>query len=399
MKKSIIILLQEGGPLKSTGPLIGPVSASKPIQLNEMSLDNGKKLSSENNLNKGFKAGNILSTISSFGSSIGSVIGGDKYKKTSLTQKGDTMFDSASDAVMMINPLAGGIMKAGGFLSDTVLTPLGGTKANATKMDQLASSKLLSLLPSAMINSFTAKKLDNQVKVNQNILASSSYGGTSKNMMDAASRSENYYGGLYSRKAKKRDEEKNAEALRQMKVTTKVLNKGEDSRNRQISGTDMFAQRSKIEQSGGLNNYLFGKDGMKFILDFRKSYDKLKNKKDNESNTQFLKSGGIIKDKNIIPEGKLHKELHHINNNDITRKGIPVIMKEGDKITQVAEIEKEEWIMRKELTNTIEDYYKKYNESDSEKEKDDILIEVGKLLVKELLYNTIDKSKLIKNIE
>ena len=93
---------------------------------------------------------------------------------------------------------------------------------------------------------------------------------------------------------------------------------------------------------------------------------------------------------NVIPEGALHKNRHHLEDiddkyKDVTTKGIPVISedKNGD-ITQHAEVEKEEIIFRLEVTKKLEELAKENT--------DEAAIEAGKLLVQEILYNTIDKT-------
>ena len=164
-----------------------------------------------------------------------------------------------------------------------------------------------------------------------------------------------------------------------------ILTDASDRSARSISSSDMFTNRLQLEQSGGLNNIRFGKDGFKFLESFRIKYT------ESQKNILKYKDGGKIGEKNIIPEGKLHKELHHLDTEDISRKGIPVILKEGDKISQVAEIEREELILRLEVTEKLEELYKE--------DSDKAAIEAGKLLVKEILHNTIDKGKVIKETE
>lgn len=102
--------------------------------------------------------------------------------------------------------------------------------------------------------------------------------------------------------------------------------------------------------------------------------------------------------RNIIPEGALHAHKHHMDNDEsITKKGIPVIDNEGE---QQAEIERNEWIMTLELTKFIEERYKKYyNEETSNKEKDELAIEVGEELVYQLLHNTEDRTGLIGSLK
>lgn len=102
--------------------------------------------------------------------------------------------------------------------------------------------------------------------------------------------------------------------------------------------------------------------------------------------------------KNIIPEGALHAHKHHMDNADnLTKKGIPVIDNEGE---QQAEIEKNEIIFTLEVTKKLEELYSKYTDQEySQKEKDEVAIEAGKLLVKEILFNTDDRTSLIDTLK
>lgn len=96
--------------------------------------------------------------------------------------------------------------------------------------------------------------------------------------------------------------------------------------------------------------------------------------------------------KNVIPEGALHKNKHHIENTEgLTQKGIPVIDNDGE---QQAEIELDEIIFTLEVTKKLEELHKLYKEG-SNKERDEAAIEAGKLLVQEILYNTDDRTGLI----
>lgn len=128
----------------------------------------------------------------------------------------------------------------------------------------------------------------------------------------------------------------------------------------------------------------------------------------NDSNLEKifnLKNGGLLKEfevpeikettqKNIIPEGALHKNKHYIEHTEgLTQKGIPVVDNDGN---QQAEVECEEIIFTLEVTKALEERYHKYYSDDiTQKEKDELAIEVGKLLVKEILYNTDDRAQLI----
>ena len=108
-----------------------------------------------------------------------------------------------------------------------------------------------------------------------------------------------------------------------------------------------------------------------------------------------FKQGGSF---NIIPDGALHANLHHMDNMDITRKGIPVVsIGEDGNLEQQAEIEREEVIFRLEVTKKLEALMKDY-EADyfSQEEKDWFAIQAGKLLVYELLENTVDNTGILK---
>ena len=93
--------------------------------------------------------------------------------------------------------------------------------------------------------------------------------------------------------------------------------------------------------------------------------------------------------KNLIPEGALHKNKHHMEHTEgLTQKGIPVIDNEGE---QQAEIELDEIIFTLEVTKKLEELYKEGT--------DEAAIEAGKLLVKEILFNTDDRTGLISKCE
>ena len=114
--------------------------------------------------------------------------------------------------------------------------------------------------------------------------------------------------------------------------------------------------------------------------------------------TQKFQLGGKM---NLIPEGNLHAHKHHLENvnpelkDQITKKGIPVVAQSEGGIVQTAEIEKEEWTLRKEFTDKLEALYKAYQEDSS----NEIAIEAGKLVCHELLKNTDDRSGLIKSVK
>lgn len=106
-----------------------------------------------------------------------------------------------------------------------------------------------------------------------------------------------------------------------------------------------------------------------------------------------FKEGGKVnsKDMNVIPEGALHARLNHMDNKDFTKKGIPVVAKDGDKLEQTAEIERNEIIFNLSVTNKLEELMKDGSAKAA--------LEAGKLLVEEILHNTIDNTGLIKEVK
>lgn len=103
-----------------------------------------------------------------------------------------------------------------------------------------------------------------------------------------------------------------------------------------------------------------------------------------------FQNGGSI---NVIPDGALHARKHNMEMDGITRKGIPVVSESNGEIEQQAEIEKEELILRLEVTQKLEELEKKfYSDESTQEEKDECALEAGKLLVNEILYNTQDNT-------
>lgn len=140
-----------------------------------------------------------------------------------------------------------------------------------------------------------------------------------------------------------------------------------------------LAQQNMNRYAG--TNYMthaVGKKGMKIMS--REELQSILAKKK-------LQNGGVIgTDTNILPEGALHARLNHLQDSnpdleEITRKGIPVLDEQGN---QVAEIEREEIVLRLELTQKIEELMKDGS--------DEAMIEAGKLLVSEIIDNTQDNT-------
>lgn len=110
---------------------------------------------------------------------------------------------------------------------------------------------------------------------------------------------------------------------------------------------------------------------------------------------QAFKQGGQM---TVIPEGALHARKNNMEGagDKFTAKGIPVMDNGGE---QQAEIERNEIIFRKEITDKIESLYKKFNEEESPSKKDDIAIEMGKIITCEITKHTEDRTGLIQEVE
>lgn len=151
-----------------------------------------------------------------------------------------------------------------------------------------------------------------------------------------------------------------------------------------------YTSQNQNRYSGATPQLLLAKSGTK-LPELEKARLLLQSwAKDKTSNPQKFKDGGKVK--NIIVEGALHARKHDLESKNpelegnITKKGIPVISKsKGGEITQQAEIETGELVLNIDLTNQLESLYKDGSE--------EAMLEAGKLLAKELIKNTKDKTK------
>lgn len=101
-----------------------------------------------------------------------------------------------------------------------------------------------------------------------------------------------------------------------------------------------------------------------------------------------FQNGGKV---NVIPDGALHARLHHLDIDGITKKGIPVVVqKRGGEVEQQAEVEKNEIIFNLDTTKKLEELWRDGS--------DEAAIEAGKLLVSEILENTVDNTGLLKEV-
>lgn len=159
------------------------------------------------------------------------------------------------------------------------------------------------------------------------------------------------------------------------------------------SNNPLIGLQTQLGLIGGYqqNSVRAGKSGLKMDREFAKKVIKLSKGKKKATIAEF-KNGGTV---NVIPDGALHKNKHHLENidekfEDVTSKGIPVITEGEGGITQHAEVEREEIIFNLDVTKQLEKLM-----SDG---SDEAAIEAGKLLVHEILENTIDNTGLLKKV-
>lgn len=343
----------------------------------------------QNNLNKGFGlAGSLI----------------PQTEQSALTTGLNQGYDAAANAVSAIpgvGTIIGGAMKVGGMLSDG-LTALGVGTDQMTTADKILDSKFLKLTPVGLINSIGAKKADTITKDNEAFeQVGSAYGGTQATVDDALTKSGKKYG-LFSGGARNRANRQIHNAQMQQSKMSNIADEAQmafAASNNPLLGT-------QLQLNGGYqqNTVRAGKSGLKMDRDFAKRVVKLsKGQKEKRKKIQEevrmeevagFKNGGAV---NVIPDGALHAHKHHLENvdekfEDVTSKGIPVITEEkGGDIKQHAEVEREEIIFNLEVTKQLE----KLMQDGS----DEAAIEAGKLLVYEILENTVDNTGLLNTVE
>lgn len=307
--------------------------------------------------------------------------------KGSITRGIDNAYDAAANMAMQINPVIGGAMKVGGLVSDGINAITGGTDGMTTQ-DSIFSSTLGNLTGLGIINSAFGKRANTINKDNETWeQQGSAYGGSLAKVDDALTKSGKKYG-LFSNRARKKANAQISEAKRQQNLVADINEEAQDAFA--ASNYSGIGLRNQIALNGGYRSMAIGRNGIK-ILDIQWANSILNKTK---ASVPEFKSGGKV---NVIPEGALHKNKHHLEDvnpefKDVTNKGIPVVSKEdGGELVQHAEIERNEIIFNLDVTNKLEELMKKGD--------DESAIEAGKLLVHEILNNTIDNTGILKEIQ
>ena len=356
-----------------------------------------------------------------------SVYSGDKGD---IAKSADSIYDTASDIIGTIpgwGTIAGLGMKGAGLLSKGI-SALGGGTDGMTFTDSLLGSNFFQLTPMGLINGFGGKKahtLQNGLSEQEAIAGvGSSYGGSVSEWQDTSKYSNKKYG-LFSRGARKRANRQIDTANKTMDTIEDINTTAQDNFTRANAMADTYNMAYQMQLNGGYNPLTsIGRNGLKiqYLKRAKKIVNKIKdqshsNPKDDklqdkekiishknggelteqffnpidwkpiiqlESISKFQNGGSV----NVIPEGALHARLHHMEDaKGLTKKGIPVVDNNGN---QQAEIERNEIIFRKEVTDQIEALRKDGS--------DKAAIECGKLLAKEIVENTDDKTGLVPEL-
>ena len=179
----------------------------------------------------------------------------DGYNGTygSLQQGGDQAFDQASNTIMSINPLVGGIMKAGGLASD-ILTTYGGMGTDSmTRTDAILGSKLQSLTPWGMINGFFGKKTKD-FSINQDTLSQvgGDFTGSTKDILNAKDKANKKYG-LFSNRARQKANSQIQDAQIQQNKMTEIANESRDLQSIASNMSDLNSLNYLQKINGGID--------------------------------------------------------------------------------------------------------------------------------------------------
>ena len=412
------------------------------------SLSSGLQLMSNwKNLSNQDKTAGVAGIGGQAADTLDNMFFGKQHANDSALTKGlNSAYDSISNAAMTFNPYLGGAMKIGKLAADG-LSALGIGTDQMTTTDKILDSSFMKLTPAGLINGIGAKRAK-QFSANNDTIekVGGDYADSVNTIEDAVSKAGKKYG-LFSSGARKRANRLIDTARTQQNIMTDISNTYQD----QLANKSYLAYtRYGQDINGGIQQQYLraAKHGailQRINLRKHRRGGQLKDKIDIEVkqeqwqpiiNLEYpevskLKEGGQLEEskewtpiisldiqkleeggktdkpkqepekveetnqKNVIPEGALHAHKHHMENaEDLTKKGIPVVDNKGE---QQAEIERNEIIFSLEVTKQLEDLHKKYQSEElTQKEKDELAIEAGKLLVYEILHNTEDRTGLIK---
>lgn len=346
---------------------------------------------------------------------------------SSLTKGADAAYDQISETVKKLGPVGQVVGTAMGFAGTAgdIIQGLGGGTDQMTGTDKWMDSSFFSW-NIGMLNGFGGKRSD-AFAADQDILASvgSSYGGTTEDINTAASKASKKYG-LFSSGARRKANRQIDNARAKQNLMGDISDEATDQRLAvQSMGEQAGLSYSLMTDGGYSQKYTYAaKHGgtlewnpeieLEWEPQIELNWELPEFKEDGSIDLveelewiPEFKEGGKTEEsdipeieettqKNVIPEGALHKNKHHMEHAEgLTKKGIPVIDEDGE---QQAEIEHSEIIFTLEVTKKLEEYYDIfYSEESSNKEKEQAALDAGKLLVYQILENTEDRTGLIES--
>lgn len=306
----------------------------------------------------------------------------DKGKNTSFKEQ-----QQIGNVLMKVNPVVGGIYKAASIVGELTGTNVSKINSEQAKAAGISSgTKFLNNAASYIPGVGVLGSTMNAEKSHLIDEMASAYGGSVGNINTAGTMAgQNYLFG-------KKQADQFIADMNAVNKTMTNINQTNTLRKQSDYGIDL-AQQNLNRYAG--TNYMdmrMGKQGMKFdTLDEIKLM--LANRKQIKEVEKFA-NGGLLEGENLMPTGQLHARLHHMEDHNpelaanLTKKGIPVVvLNEGGELEQVAEIEHSELIFSGNLTEKLEELRKDGSE--------EAMIEAGKILVEEILFNTKDEGGVI----
>lgn len=425
---------QNGIGIPTADPLPKSLNDTDKDKIQSIVEDNQERVSSEMKLQQEKQAkqakqvqqaGQIMSD------SINAV--GSAFKANNQANNSNTtnMIDAGTQAVSSTLSEMGGVAGAVGQIigmadsAGQIIRGITGGTDQMTAADKFFDSGIGTVL-GGFVNQIWSKKSDafaTDVEALETV--GSSYGGTAADIAEAAQKADKKYG-LFSSNARKRANE----AAKQVAATQNIMSGIADTARDQRLAVQSMGEQAGLAYSmmtdGGYNQkytYAAKHGGLLewnpvIELEWEPQVElnwELPTFKDGGS-VEFVeelewipefKYGGKTEDsdvpeteettqKNVIPEGALHKNKHHMEHAEgLTKKGIPVVDEDGE---QQAEIEHSEIIFTLEVTKKLEEYYEIfYSEEYTNKEKEQAALDAGKLLVYQILENTEDRTGLIES--
>ena len=311
---------------------------------------------------------------------------GDRGGLTAGLDAGYDAVASVAGAIPGVGSLVSDAMPVGKFVVFGLNAITGGTDGMTGGDAFLGSTFGTTLaMPFSIINSAFGKKADTIYKDNETWESQgSAYGSSMAKVDDALTKSGKKYG-AFSNKARKKANRQIAEAKRQQNAVSDINEEARDAFQSQAGSIDRLNRRNALSMVGGYQSrgMRIGRVGVK--LPTQEEIARVREFL--ASRTKKFAEGGKM---NVIPDGALHAHKNHMNVDGITHKGIPVITEEDGGVIQHAEIERNEIIFTKEVTEKLEALAKKGT--------DEAAIEAGKILAREIIENTQDNTGLMREI-